>query len=370
MRTVSRLVLASLLAGCSDATSATSEDVGAGDAVVADAFAPDTSIADAPVADTLPGLDSTPPTDAGSDVPAPCEPLPSTIPVGTAGATSDTVATAKRRLVLMGGGAEVDEASRLFVQAANGGDVLVLRATGSVDSYTGYFGKVGASPGAASITTLLLADAASSSPPAVACRVDRAEALFLAGGDQWSYLGVWNTGLQARCQALATRGTVGGTSAGSMVYGAFAFTAEKGGLTSATALAEPRGPAVTVSKSLYAQPELAHALVDTHFSQRDREGRLLVFAAHMLAAGESTALAIGIDENTALVIDGPSARVLGSGAVHVYTVAGPLTTFSVGSPLGLGGIRHQVLATGSTTAWPPPAGGVSLEVASGKVRTL
>lgn len=155
-----------------------------------------------------------------------------------------------------------------------------------------------------------------------------------------------------------------------MVFGAYAFTAEKGGVTSATALAEPRGPAVTVRKSTYAQPELAHALVDTHFSQRDREGRLLAFAAHMLAAGESTALAIGIDEDTALVIDGPSARVLGSGAVHVYTVVGPLTAFAAGSALGLGGIRRRVVSTGTTTAWPPPAGGVALEVASGKVRAL
>lgn len=368
MRMVSRLFVASFLAGCSDATSAPSEDVGGGDAFAADSLVTDTSLADVPVAETSSALDSTPPTDAGADVAAPCEPLPSTIPIGTTGALTDTSATAERRLVLMGGGAEVDEASRLFVQGANGGDVLVLRATGSVDSYTGYFGKVGATPAAASITTLLLADAAASSPPAVACRVDRAEALFLAGGDQWSYLGVWSTGLQAHCQAPSR--AVGGTSAGSMVFGAYAFTAEKGSVTSATALAEPRGSAITVRKSLYEQPELAHSLVDTHFSQRDREGRLLVFAAHMLAAGDSPALAIGIDEDTALVIEGKSARVLGSGAVHAYLVAGPLTTFSVGSALGLGGIRHRVLPSGTTTPWPPVPGDILLEVASGKVRKL
>lgn len=148
MRTASRLVpFAWLVAACGDPADASPPD-----GAVGDAFAPDTVVADAAVVDTV------------AEVATACEPLPSTIPIGTAGAPTDTPTTAERRLVLMGGGAEVDEASRLFVQGANGGDVLVLRATGSVDSYTGYFGKVGATPAAASIS------GATSASGARACR--------------------------------------------------------------------------------------------------------------------------------------------------------------------------------------------------------
>ncbi len=50
----------------------------------------------------------------------------------------DTVVQAAGGLCLMGGATESDEAMQWFLRRANGGDVVVLRATGS-DGYNNYF---------------------------------------------------------------------------------------------------------------------------------------------------------------------------------------------------------------------------------------
>jgi cyanophycinase len=54
------------------------------------------------------------------------------------------------------------------------------------------------------------------------------------------------------------------------------------------------------------------ALIDTHFSQRGRHGRLLTAVAHY-----PQDLGIGIDEDTAAVIEGTELRVVGKGSVTV-----------------------------------------------------
>jgi cyanophycinase-like exopeptidase len=64
-----------------------------------------------------------------------------------------------------------------------------------------------------------------------------------------------------------------------MPLGALACDARAGSATSAQALADPYHAMATVSRSPFAQPELHDALVDTHFMQRDREGRLLACLA-------------------------------------------------------------------------------------------
>jgi hypothetical protein len=56
---------------------------------------------------------------------------------------------------------------------------------------------------------------------------------------------------------------------------------------------------------------LPMGLVDQHFLARGRWGRLLV----ALMASDSIAVGFGIDENTALVVDGDSARVVGESGV-------------------------------------------------------
>jgi hypothetical protein len=54
------------------------------------------------------------------------------------GDTSDVITACQYRITLMGGASEHDSASKWFLQGAGGGDVVVLRTSGS-DGYNNYF---------------------------------------------------------------------------------------------------------------------------------------------------------------------------------------------------------------------------------------
>ena len=54
------------------------------------------------------------------------------------GNSSDSQQSANGGICLMGGAAEDDNAMKWFLERANGGDVLVIRASGS-DGYNDYF---------------------------------------------------------------------------------------------------------------------------------------------------------------------------------------------------------------------------------------
>jgi cyanophycinase len=64
---------------------------------------------------------------------------------------------------------------------------------------------------------------------------------------------------------------------------------------------------------------LIGAVIDTHFSQRGRIGRLLTAVAHY-----PQDIGLGIDENTAMIVEGTEFEVIGEGAVTVVD-AGDIT---------------------------------------------
>jgi cyanophycinase len=296
----------------------------------------------------------------GSGDPPPASSSCPPLPLGAAFAASGTpgsnpAATGTPRIILMGGSSEVDAASRLFVEAAGGGDVLVMRASGSVTSYNDYFrGEVGGHPSPASVGTIRIDKIPVASSPGVLCRVARAQALWLAGGNQWDYLGTWPQSLQDSIVSVGRRGGMGGTSAGAAVMGEMAFDARGGSITSAEALLDPFGPRVQVSPSPLGQPELKGYLVDQHFRQRDREGRLLVFLARMQGAlGSDTVFGIGLDERAALVIEGNRFQILAHTGreVSIYRTTKGANALP-GVPLDLEGVERVRLEHGASGSWP------------------
>lgn len=305
---------------------------------------PDAGAADAGVAD------------AGSMVPQDCPAVAGGAVEGRLGDPGDHVSVPTRRVVLMGGAAEVDAASGTFVAAAGGGDVLVVRATGSVDSYTPYFfSELGAAPAPASVSTVRIPDRAASADPGVQCRVRGAEALWMAGGDQADYFG-WEIALHTALSGVHARGAaVGGTSAGAMALGSPAFTAALGSVSPSQALADPLGPAVTLAVSAFAAPEMAGVVVDTHFTARQREGRLLAFLARALANSAAAEVrGLGLDEQVALTVENdrfvvtagtPEARVF------VYRMLASSWGGAAG-PLNATGIVRVTLLPGNGGAWP------------------
>ncbi|MCE4540651.1 cyanophycinase [Pelomonas sp. P7] len=226
---------------------------------------------------------------------------------------------ASNLLVLMGGGIDVDDAFRAMIAKARGGtaskvDVVILRTSGA-DGYNAY---LMAMDGVDSVESIVLKTRNGSSAPEVLDLVNRADVLFIAGGDQSTYIALWaGTPLEAAMKAAVARHVpFGGTSAGLAVLGQFDYSGANQSVTSADALANPYNRNVTLDRSfLNALPLMAGVITDAHLVTRDRMGRLVTFLARLSAdgwAGWQSLRGIGVDEQTAVVVDGDIATVMGN----------------------------------------------------------
>ena len=102
------------------------------------------------------------------------------------GNAADVVTTPAGGVCLMGGATENDNAMRWFLQRANGGDVLVLRTSGS-NGYNPYLYTTLGVP-VNSVETIVCNNAAASTDPYLLRKIQQAEAIWFAGGDQWRYI--------------------------------------------------------------------------------------------------------------------------------------------------------------------------------------
>ena len=215
---------------------------------------------------------------------------------------------------LMGGASEDDNAMKWFLQRANGGDVLVLRTSGS-NGYNSYlYSELGIPVN--SVETIVCNNVLASNEPYIIQKIQEAEAIWFAGGDQWTYISYWRNSPidNAINQAIQQRNTVvGGTSAGMVIQGEYYFSAQNGTVTSATALSNPYNGLVTVDSSAFIQNNfLDNTMTDTHFDNPDRKGRLITFLARISSDYGVFGKAIACDEYTAVCIDTNGiARVFG-----------------------------------------------------------
>lgn len=221
------------------------------------------------------------------------------------GNSNDIVTSPSGGICLMGGATEDDNAMKWFLQRANGGDVLVLRTSGS-NGYNNYLYSTLGIP-VNSVETIVCNNAMASYEPYVLQKIQQAEAIWFAGGDQWTYVSFWrNTPVAAYInEAIQTRNVViGGTSAGMAIQGKFYFTAQFGTITSANALANPYNSSVTVDSASFINNIFFNDLItDTHFDNPDRRGRLVTFLARIQQNYGVNAKAVACDEYTAVCID-------------------------------------------------------------------
>ena len=241
-------------------------------------------------------------------------------------------------LVLMGGGPDVDAAFKWMIQKSGGGNFVVIRATGT-DAYNPYIYEMG---GVRSVETLVIPSRTAASDPFVLERVRNAEAVFIAGGDQSDYMRYWkDTPLDTVLQELASRNVpLGGTSAGLAVLGQFIYTGENQSVTSPEALADPYNKNVTLGRDFLTLPAMGRVITDSHLDTRDRIGRLVAFLGRIVQDGWSgTARGLGVDVETALLVENGQATRVGLGAVYFMQTVGlpevcapkkPLTYRNVG----------------------------------------
>jgi cyanophycinase-like exopeptidase len=222
------------------------------------------------------------------------------------GPTSDSITIPEGGICLMGGATEDDNAMRWFLNRANGGDILVLRASGA-DGYNDYF-YTDLGVNVHSVETIVCNNANASTSSYIHTKIAEAEAIWFAGGDQWNYISYWRgTAIDSLInKAISERNIViGGTSAGMAIQGKYYFSAQNGTITSGSALSNPFDVTCTVDSLSFIQNDvLNHTITDTHFDSPDRKGRLSVFMAKILSEyGDLEATAIACNEYTAVCID-------------------------------------------------------------------
>lgn len=217
---------------------------------------------------------------------------------------------ARGRLVIIGGG-EDKEDDRLilkeFVRLAKGAKarvVVMTVATNKPAEVGREYKTVFRGLGVDDTEVVDVSTREEAARPDALEKIGQATALYFTGGDQLHITSLMGgTPMQKLIDERHERGLlIGGTSAGaammsnSMILGG-------GGEENPRAEAVRIGPGMDL---------LAGTIIDTHFSQRGRHGRLLTAVAHY-----PQDLGLGIDEDTALLVDKNEFEVIGEGAVTV-----------------------------------------------------
>jgi cyanophycinase-like exopeptidase len=236
------------------------------------------------------------------------------------GDTSNFIGIPQKKLCLMGGATEDDNAIQWWLSGAAAGDVVVIRVTGSLTSYNTYFTSSIINTNLNSVETILIPSIAAANDPYVKRRLREAEAIWITGGNQNLYRTYWkNTAVDSAINwAYNVKGTcIGGTSAGMMIQGQFYYYAGNSSVTSVNALANPYNMDMTIAYNDFLHiPFLNNVITDTHFDNPDRRGRLMAFLARNTSS-TNRPLAIACDEYTAVCIDSNGlARVFGGAPTY------------------------------------------------------
>ena len=222
------------------------------------------------------------------------------------GDSKDTIVAVQPAIVLAGGGTDNDDAMKWMLSRSKGGDILVIRASGS-DGYNDYFySELGITVN--SVESIVFNSRNASYDAYILKKIDEAETIFIAGGDQGKYYAYWNnTPVGDLLKEIIQNRTkvVGGTSAGMLILGSIVYAPTGSGVTSTEALADPFHPNMSEMEynTFMQAPVFKNMVFDTHFDDRNRAGRLMVFLARSAQDRNIRARAIACNESTVVCID-------------------------------------------------------------------
>ncbi|MGH9219225.1 MAG: cyanophycinase [Vicinamibacterales bacterium] len=216
---------------------------------------------------------------------------------------------AKGTLVIVGGAMQDPAIVTRFIDLAGGPDapIVIIPTAGEADDEYGQYWsglKQWRENGARNITVLHTRDRKVADSEAFVKPIREARGVFLSGGRQWrladSYL---DTATHKELIALLNRGgVIGGSSAGASILASFMVRGD-------TKSNEKMIGDHTVGLGF-----LKNAAIDQHLLRRNRQFDMLeVIDKH------PDLLGIGIDENTAIVVEGDRFDVIGKSYVVVYT---------------------------------------------------
>jgi cyanophycinase len=216
----------------------------------------------------------------------------------------------KSHLVIIGGAEDKSgecEILKRFFSLAGGrkADICVI-STASTNPETGaQYRDIFTDFGAANVSLLAIQNREEANQPHYRSSFAEKTGIFLTGGDQLRITGILGGSVlgQAMQESYRQGAVVAGTSAGAS---AMSTTMLVGGVDEAT-------PSKEIIRMAPGLGLLSDVVVDQHFAQRGRIGRLLAAIAH-----NPYIQGVGIDEDTAIVISGGSVcEVIGTGTVAI-----------------------------------------------------
>jgi cyanophycinase len=203
-------------------------------------------------------------------------------------------------LIIVGGGGTGPEIVSKALEVAGGANAIVAvlpQASGEPDAGDSSV-KMWIDAGAKQASKIAFTD------PGAAAALRRATLIWMPGGDQNRFMkAIAGTGLDEIIRERHRAGVaVGGTSAGAAVIAEAMFTgdADLKSLTSGSTV---------IAKGLGLWPE---ALIDQHFLKRQRDNRLI-----SAVLDHPSLIAVGIDEGTAVLVNGDAFLVIGKSSVVV-----------------------------------------------------
>ena len=210
-------------------------------------------------------------------------------------------------LVIVGGAMQDPAIIKRFIDLAGGPDapLVVVPTAGEAASYDQYWSGLRQfrENGARNLTVLHTRDPKLADTEAFVKPITTARGVFFSGGRQWRLADAYlNTRTQRELQAVLDRGgVIGGSSAGATILGSFLVRGDT------------KGNELMIGDHVVGFGFLKNSAIDQHLLRRNRQFDLIeVIAKHPELLG------IGIDENTAIVVEEDRFDVIGRGYVAIY----------------------------------------------------
>lgn len=209
-------------------------------------------------------------------------------------------------LVIVGGGGMPEDVTKKFIELAGGPDAPIVVLPTSMpdplplDTGNSFFTRYGAKR----VKVLNARQKHEVEAPENLAALREAKAIWFGGGRQWRFVDAYEgtAAYELIHDVLRRGGVIGGSSAGATIQGEYLVRGS------------PHGPHVMMCEG-YEQgfAFLPGVAIDQHFAQRKRFADMTAF---MRAYPQY--LGLGLDEATAIVVQGELATVMGRGQLHVY----------------------------------------------------
>lgn len=211
--------------------------------------------------------------------------------------------------LLIIGGHEDKEGDRVILNAvakrSQGGRLVIATvASHEPEGYFDSYQKAFADLGVTDLVELYVEERSDSGDAEALGKLEGVAGVFFTGGDQLRISSqIGDTPIERRIMEIhRSGGLIAGTSAGASVM-------------SETMLVKGASGESYRIGELHMAPGLGlmrDVIIDQHFAERGRYGRLLGAVAH-----NPRLLGVGIDEDTALLVEDNRGQVIGSGAVYI-----------------------------------------------------